>query len=222
MQQIYWADSGRIRRKSELGELMRDLPKGIRERALRYRSEEAAFNFVIGRLLLRHGLEQLGKSEMFRQIEYLPKGKPMIEGIHFNIAHSGARVVAAFAECEIGVDIEQIREVNLADFDAFFTGAEWEEIYAAANSQRAFLELWTRKESIIKCLSVSLKELNRVDELFDTNAVYFRRFELFDASRDVGMGRTSLESGTSEASGYLGSLCGKCEIGEIELLEVLF
>ena len=57
---IYQADSNKIKQTRKLEELLTDLPVRTHERALRYKFEQDAYNYVIGRLLLRKGLQKFG------------------------------------------------------------------------------------------------------------------------------------------------------------------
>jgi 4'-phosphopantetheinyl transferase len=85
-------------------------------------------------------------------------GKPRIDrapDFGFNLSHSGNMAVIAFASgCDVGVDVEQIRE--LSDFDEiiqrYFSIAEIAEFRSVERGFRkeAFFSAWTRKEAYIK------------------------------------------------------------------------
>lgn len=91
--------------------------------------------------------EKLGFSGEFERTE---NGKPYAEGAaFFNISHSGSFAVAAVSDCEVGVDIERIREVNLKIAEKF-SSDEREYILSAENPQKAFFEIWTAKEAYLK------------------------------------------------------------------------
>lgn len=161
---IYQADSLLVRQKKNLKELLLDLPGSMHERALRYQFERDAFNFVVGRLLLKQGLDKLKAGLQIENISFKPDGKPWLAGIHFNIAHSENLVVCALSELgAIGIDVEKIKPVDLDNFKPWFTLREWDDINQAADPLRKFYWYWTRKESIIKALGMKLAELNKVE-----------------------------------------------------------
>ncbi|MCL2354188.1 MAG: 4'-phosphopantetheinyl transferase superfamily protein [Defluviitaleaceae bacterium] len=126
-----------------------------REKCRRFKFKEDALRTLYGELMLRHVLVgQLAlKNE---EIEILKGkwGKPYVEGLptHFNISHSGDYVVCAFSQQEVGVDIEQIQEVDLNIAKRYFTQREYEDLLAQTESQRLeyFFSLWTLKESYMK------------------------------------------------------------------------
>ncbi len=83
------------------------------------------------------------------------QGKPYAQnaGICFNLSHSGNMVAAAFAECEIGVDIEAVRPVNLRIAEGYFTESDRRYLAQAVDEQERryrFFALWTAKEAYLK------------------------------------------------------------------------
>lgn len=87
-------------------------------------------------------------------------GKPYIKDlpIHFNISHAGDFVVCAISQTEIGIDIEQVRAVDLKIAKRFFHQSEYEHLLAQQKSNQLdyFYSLWTLKESYIKWLGTGL------------------------------------------------------------------
>ena len=94
-----------------------------------------------------------------------PKGKPALRGdsrLRFNMSHSGELAVYAVAfDCEVGVDVEKVRD--LSDLEAiaerFFSPAEASELLSISEPalrQAAFYRCWTRKESYIKSIGDGL------------------------------------------------------------------
>lgn len=192
-----------------LPELLQCLPDSLHSRAFRYQSPLSAYQYVLGRLLLKHGLDSLGYNDDLEQVEILDNGKPSLSDVHFNISHSGHKVVCAFAkEGQIGVDIEKIKPIDFEDFTAMFSSNEWKAINASDDSTRSFYWFWTRKESIIKALGLTLKYLHQIK--FDVSAdhvdVNGKRWFL----RDLDFG-----------DGFMGAVCCEEEIGGIEFVEFL-
>ncbi len=95
-------------------------------------------------------------------------GKPALAAptrLHFNLSHShGVALVALSDDCELGVDIEQIRPMTdaTAMAAAYFTSAEQAALAAceadagAAARDRAFFTCWTRKEACLKAFGIGL------------------------------------------------------------------
>lgn len=92
-------------------------------------------------------------------------GKPRLPdhpGIDVSVSHTGELVAVALARGpRIGVDVEQIREIDVDELArSAFTSAEAAELAALPAAQRAaaFYRLWTRKESIVKALGVGITD----------------------------------------------------------------
>ncbi|MGH9692012.1 MAG: 4'-phosphopantetheinyl transferase family protein [Candidatus Acidiferrales bacterium] len=94
-----------------------------------------------------------------------PKGKPALRGesrLRFNKTQSGSLALYAFTtDCEIGVDVEEMREAPDIDQIAshYFCRAEASELSSLGSpraKQEAFLRCWTRKEAYIKAVGDGL------------------------------------------------------------------
>lgn len=193
--------------RKTLDEYKKKLPIKMQQKADRYLSQEAALNYVAGRMLLNKGLYDLGMIEQFEKIQFSSKGKPFVQGINFNISHSDDLIVCAFAESEFGIDIEKKKEINLFDFRSFFTKREWEEINENEKPIDTFFRFWVRKESIIKCLGITLNALNQIDTLLESDFVFYKNEKLFLTEVDFGVG-------------YFGCLCGSEKIDKIKRITV--
>jgi len=197
---IYQADTKRFQGKKSLEKLLKELPLNMHKKALRYKFEEDAYNFVVGRLLLKKGLEELVMGDKLQQITYQNSGKPYLDDVSFNISHSGNKVVCVLStKGEVGVDIEKIKEVKLEDFEAWFTKMEWTEINNAPSPLQKFYWYWTRKESIIKALGVTLCYLHKIE--VDATKDHFIESGKKWYLKDLDFGR-----------GYFGALCSEVEI----------
>lgn len=100
-------------------------------------------------------------------------GKPYIEGypqFHFNISHSGNYTVCAVSEENVGIDIQQTREVKVNVAKRFFTEKEKAQIEAVADTgelskallgkqQEMFFRIWSAKEAYVKLTGKGIKEL---------------------------------------------------------------
>jgi 4'-phosphopantetheinyl transferase len=150
------------RREEELERLREALSEEELRRAGRYHFERDRVRFVAGRGLLRRLLGRyLGVAPARVEIRTGPHGKPAVEGLRFNLAHSGGLALYAFSrERELGVDLEQIRPVRDAEAIAerLFTAEENAMLRELAEPERleAFFRLWTRKEACMKAAGTGL------------------------------------------------------------------
>jgi 4'-phosphopantetheinyl transferase len=98
-------------------------------------------------------------------LEYGEHGKPRITGSHrlrFNLSHSGGRAFYALSlDCEIGVDLEQIRPMIDCESIArhFFSDTEIRDFLKVPHRERdeVFFTCWTRKEAYIKAVGEGLR-----------------------------------------------------------------
>jgi len=127
---------------------------------------------LYGELLVRYQICKLldldNKGIMFTKNK---SGKPYLQNypeFHFNISHTRNAIAVAFSNSEIGIDIEKIKSPDFKIAKRFFTSSEQNYIFTQENSERAFYEIWTKKEAYIKYtgtgLSVSLKSFNVLDD----------------------------------------------------------
>jgi 4'-phosphopantetheinyl transferase len=114
------------------------------------------------RLLLGHYLECRPRDVEFT---FGHRGKPAVRDysrIRFNMAHSRGLALYAFtADCEVGVDVEQVRSIpeieQIASY--YFCRSEASDvlsIHDTAARQEAFFRCWTRKEAYIKAVGDGL------------------------------------------------------------------
>ncbi len=105
-------------------------------------------------------------------IERAEHGKPFapeLPELDFNLSHAGEHVLLAFARKQaVGVDLEYAeRRVSLPEVARrFFAPAEARALEGVpvGRRQRAFLDVWTRKEAVLKALGAGLRfGLDRVE-----------------------------------------------------------
>jgi len=142
-----------------------------RQRAERFAFEKLKRSYTLSRGALRILLAHyLGCPPNQIQLICGPQGKPALSGpprIQFNASHSGQMAVYAFTVgCELGVDVEQIRELDDAGSIAgrFFSANETLELLSLKSEDRvpAFFRCWTRKEAYVKAIGGGLAiPLNR-------------------------------------------------------------
>ncbi|MGW6586020.1 4'-phosphopantetheinyl transferase family protein [Streptomyces globisporus] len=87
-------------------------------------------------------------------------GKPCLThrpDLHFNLSHAGRWVVCATSGTRIGVDIEHVA-AGTRDIAHRFAPDEHAYVAAAPPAERArrLIQVWTRKESYLKCVGRGL------------------------------------------------------------------
>ncbi|MBE6906704.1 MAG: 4'-phosphopantetheinyl transferase superfamily protein [Ruminococcaceae bacterium] len=99
-------------------------------------------------------------------VERGPHGKPFFPDhpdLQFSLSHTKGAVACAVSDRPCGLDIElENRKVNLAVARRFFTPRE---MIDTGNDALRFLEVWTRKEALIKRsggMPCPLKELETI------------------------------------------------------------
>ena len=99
-------------------------------------------------------------------------GKPYIinKNIYYNISHSNDFIICAISNKEIGIDIEKIKTVNLNIINKFATDKE--KKYILSNKDKALerlYQIYTLKESYIKCLGDNMTKLLDIEFIIDNN-----------------------------------------------------
>ncbi|MBP8823677.1 MAG: 4'-phosphopantetheinyl transferase superfamily protein [Flavobacteriales bacterium] len=132
-------------------------------RAARFRFAQDRARFILGHGLLREVLgrhvEQPPEALLFHRGEF---GKPFLAGhpVHFNLSDTKDAVLVAVACGPVGADIETLNRSTDHERVAghYFTPPEVESIAQAPDGKRRFLELWTRKEAVLKACGVGLMD----------------------------------------------------------------
>lgn len=133
--------------------LLETLPQSIREEVPRYRRWQDRQALVAGRLLLRKCLSRFASSRDWPGLlEAGDFGRPHVPGaVDFNISHSGdITLCAATDQGRIGIDVEALRPVKPTAFRSCMTGDELARLSAEPDPTRAFFQIWTRKEAVLK------------------------------------------------------------------------
>ncbi|WP_114788921.1 4'-phosphopantetheinyl transferase superfamily protein [Niabella yanshanensis] len=162
-------------------------------KAVAFRQKADADRFVTGRVVVKKLLAYYSTLDVASiVISQGEKGKPVAQtrtGIRlpsFNISHSGNKVLVAVSSDWVGIDVELVAGIALADLvNAVFSE---QELAAFANSSdpiTTFYSFWTRKEALLKAAGVglidSLKAID-VSRNIDTDFVKTftrKEYELF-------------------------------------------
>ncbi|HQV50610.1 MAG: 4'-phosphopantetheinyl transferase superfamily protein [Flavobacteriales bacterium] len=149
-------------------------------RADRFRFEKDKERFVLGHGWLRELLGvYLDLDPALVVMERGDYGKPFLakSRLQFNLSDTKDAVFVAFTlGNEIGADVETMtRKVDHASVsEYYFTPEEIVDMSKAPDAKRRFLELWTRKEAVLKASGVGIMDdlsVLRVDALVNNNTI---------------------------------------------------
>jgi 4'-phosphopantetheinyl transferase len=140
--------------EQELADRLALLPPNLQQTALRKRQWIDRQLVVTGKLLLLSLLKELGSDFTLPDLKYNTYHRPYFNtAFDFNIAHSGNMVICCGTDTgQIGIDIEQIKEIDLDDYLNYFTKNEWNIINHYPNHFDGFYNFWTRKEAVLKAI----------------------------------------------------------------------
>ncbi len=201
---IYAADVRQLEDENLYAAAYRKVTKERREKTDRIRSGRDKRLSLGAELLLMYGLSRLGifkdgqEPENILRYRYGENGKPYLDGmgmedIYFNLSHSGETAVCAIAPCEVGCDVERIRDRGMAVARRFFDAEEYKRIVSLEEEkerQEMFCRFWTLKESFLKvtgqgmrlgmdCFRIILgEEKISVVQDVDQRTYYFREYEI--------------------------------------------
>jgi 4'-phosphopantetheinyl transferase len=159
-----------------LRELEQTLSPDEKARAARFYFERDRDRFIAGRGLLRMILSRYLKVDPCAlQFAYGPYGKPELlqpslgDPVRFNLSHaSGLALFAVTRSRRIGIDVEQLRQVQdlPALIESSFSKREQLALRGRSTSEmhEAFLRAWVRKEAYVKATGEGLNQpLNQVE-----------------------------------------------------------
>lgn len=131
------------------------LPVIEKEKIMCIRSEKQKRLSLASKLLLQKKLKERGHTLL--DCVSQKNGKPKIlkdENFHFNVSHSGEYVLLAVSPLPVGADIEQIRESLPKGLQRILSEEEMKILECLSEQEKNsfFFQLWTRKESYVKCL----------------------------------------------------------------------
>lgn len=111
--------------------------------------------------LLVEMMREKGCLEQWPVFQYDENGKPHLSnysGLHFNISHCKKAVAVALHDSEVGIDVECRRAVSQALMERVCCEEELSLIRSSAYAELEFIRLWTRKEALLKCTGVGIRE----------------------------------------------------------------
>jgi 4'-phosphopantetheinyl transferase len=148
------------------------LPQTVQKHILKRKQKSKRDISLRGYLLLQKALLKDFSTEL-NPLTFLASGKPVIvnQNIHFNISHSGNLVGVAISRTgTLGLDIEKFRKIKKIESSfAFFSKVEQKAILTAEFPDKKLIELWSKKEALIKAVGGEMFEMsNYTDIRFST------------------------------------------------------
>jgi 4'-phosphopantetheinyl transferase len=173
--------------EQELADKLTSLPEKLQHQALRKRLWIDRQLSIAGKLLLLRALQELDSPLTLSSLKYNTYQRPYFdEGIDFNIAHSGNIVICCGVNNgQIGIDIEQVKEIDLTDYPDYFTPNEWDKINSAPIPYEGFYDIWTRKEAVLKAIGTGFHTpLSSVDVsgdslIYDEVTYYIKPLDIY-------------------------------------------
>lgn len=129
---------------------------------IQYRFIEDQVRSFVSELLIRvYAFKEWNIKNCDVDFTYNDFGKPEFRNdkeYHFNLSHAGQWAVAVLDDSEVGIDVEQIKPIDIAVAKRIFTEAETQQIMNqhGDNKLRKFYEIWMLKESYIKAVGKGL------------------------------------------------------------------
>lgn len=158
----------------------------------RFRFVDDKKRTVVGEMLARKAIaEWCGVSPESISFGKKEQGKPYAKDltVEFNISHSGDMVVCAVDDKPVGIDIEQIRPIDLSVAKRICADDELLYLFGYTPTERdftyttdtkiltRFFELWTAKEAYGKCIGEGItRTANLEDRLCIREHIHFKGY----------------------------------------------
>lgn len=140
-----------------------DLSRDEHARAEQFVFDRDRDRYIAGRARLRKILGQyLGRPPDSIVFSYGPFGRPSVEGVEFNLSHTGDLAVLAVGfELPIGVDIEEETPIDMKVAEMHFAASEFRALQALPQTMQmaAYYRCWTRKEAYLKAMGTGLSTI---------------------------------------------------------------
>ncbi|MEP6804699.1 MAG: 4'-phosphopantetheinyl transferase superfamily protein [Flavobacterium sp.] len=170
-------------------EFLLQFPIDFQKKITSYRRWQDAQLSLLGRMLLFKATVNFNKDyKKYLSIKYNKYKKPFFEDdedVYFNISHSGEMVICAVTNlCDVGIDIELRRDIDIEDFQSQMTDNEWLKVSTSFNKMDSFYNYWTQKEAVIKCygkgLYVPLKsfEISQNIAIIDDEKIFLKEIKI--------------------------------------------
>ncbi|PZQ99068.1 MAG: hypothetical protein DI539_28810, partial [Flavobacterium psychrophilum] len=157
---VLYANISRIQKEDWQNDVFQELPTDFQQRILSYKNTKDVRASLLGKFLLKKGLELFKEEAHLTTLQQSKFGKPFREGssTRFNISHSGDLVVCALAnKMEIGIDIELISSMTSTTHNQLISFLEKKQVLKIPSV--SFWKYWTQKEAVVKAHGSGLSSL---------------------------------------------------------------
>lgn len=213
MVKLYVADVSNLPDPETCPELLKKLPMERREKIQRSRLEKSRKQSMGAGLLLQKVLALYHIDENILRVD--EHGKPYVDGLEFNLSHSGSLVICAVSDKPVGCDVEIFRKAPKGVAERYFSESEKEYLnqFCGEDYDIAFFRLWTMKESYVKMTGEGMGvPLGEYEVVVDDVALSFEHF-----GEDCGSCVKVIRDGEIQdccisevsAQGYIISICAK-------------
>lgn len=141
------------------------LSPGKWDRIQRFHRREDASRCLVGDLAARFAVARCAGID-YTDIRFgiASHGKPYViglDGMDFNISHSGEFVACVVGQGSVGVDVERMGTFDFGIAERFFDRSECDNLRELPDGQRTaeLYRLWTLKESYVKAIGRGLSKL---------------------------------------------------------------
>jgi len=155
---LFICDVKRFEEDEKFSECFETLPEYRQEKINRLKRKEDKLLSLCAGFLIKESCNYFGKPNSDKSISYGENGKPYFSNethFFFNVSHSGSKVMCIASEKENGCDVEKIRTFKPLVANRVCTPLELQWLsgyYDIKEKERAFIRLWTIKESYMKIL----------------------------------------------------------------------
>ncbi len=133
--------------------LLNKLPEKRKKKALRFRHMGGRISCVVGYLIFLYGYRNIYKLNGLPDFSIEKNGKPYLNDfpdIFFNISHCNGAAACIFGDMPVGIDIQDMRELNMRHVMRVCSEEEIERVKNAAEPDLEFCKIWSVKESLSK------------------------------------------------------------------------
>lgn len=154
---LYATNVSTLQDPLENSKIMEGLPEERKSKILNCRQKHKRLQSLGAGLLLSKVLKQY-KVPM-ETLRTDSSGKPVVEGICFNLSHSGDIVICAVSEKSVGCDIERVKDAPKQMAKRMFSVEERKCLQQVSGESynREFFRIWTRKESFLKMTGTGIR-----------------------------------------------------------------
>jgi len=155
----------------ELEKHLKKLPSNFLDQVNKYKEEDQRRRSFFSWYLLYLKLVERKINVSNLKVEFNENGKPLIEGINFNISHSYNLVAIAISSHEVGIDLELVEEKDNERIAKKIMNEEEYQKYL--KNKEYFYKVWTKKEAYLKRKGLSLEFALNKDQRIEDVASYY-------------------------------------------------